>query len=393
MSKWKEYKLGDVCSKVTDGSHFSPKESVNGLPMFSVKDMKENSFDYSKTKRISEIDFKELIKQGCQPEVNDVLIAKDGSVLKHIFCVKEKPDYVLLSSIAILRPKVELVNPTFLSYNIKSNVSNILTNFLSGTGVPRIVLKDFKEIILNLPPLPTQKAIANTLSSLDAKIDLLHQQNQTFEQLAQTLFRQWFLEEKKDSWEEKSISDFGKIVCGKTPSKKISAYFNGNVPFIKIPDMHNKTFVFNAEDSLTEKGANSQLNKLLPPYSICVSCIATVGLVTMNVYPSQTNQQINSIIPNETFYRYFLFLFFKQMKDELLSMASGGTATDNLNTTDFSKIKISIPNKSTLIGFDKTVTPFFNKIKSNSLQIATLTQLRDTLLPKLMSGVVCVKEK
>ncbi|HUM48370.1 MAG TPA: restriction endonuclease subunit S, partial [Chitinophagales bacterium] len=137
--------------------------------------------------------------------------------------------------------------------------------------------------------------------------------------MAETLFRQWFVEEAKEEWEEVPLDSLGKIICGKTPSKKVQDYFNGDIPFIKIPDMHGKTFVFDSEDSLTVAGANSQPNKTIPPKSICVSCIATVGLVVMNGKISQTNQQINSIIPSNETYRYFIYLKMVSMKEDLLA--------------------------------------------------------------------------
>jgi len=246
-----------------------------------------------------------------------------------------------------------------------------------------------------LPPLPEQKAIAEVLSSIDDKIDLLHRQNKTLEEMAMTLFRQWFIEPTKDGlpegWEEVELSKLGQIVCGKTPSKNKPEYFGGKIPFIKIPDMHGNVFVFKTEDTLSEIGAKTKKNKTLPERSICVSCIATVGLVSMNAFISQTNQQINSIIPYKEFYRYFLYLKTKSMKEELIAMASGGTATLNLNTTEFSKIKIEIPKEDYLHAFHEKIKYIFEKIFINTSQIQTLEKLRDTLLPKLMSGEVRVK--
>ncbi len=120
-----------------------------------------------------------------------------------------------------------------------------------------------------------------------------------FEQMAETLFRQWFVIDAREDWEEKPLSFFGDIVCGKTPSKKKPEYYQGKIPFIKIPDMHGNSYVFNTTDTLTEEGSNSQKNKLLPLKSICVSCIATVGLVSLTTKNSHTNQQINSIVPHK----------------------------------------------------------------------------------------------
>ncbi len=242
-----------------------------------------------------------------------------------------------------------------------------------------------------LPSLPEQKAIASVLSSLDDKIDLLHRQNKTLESMAETLFRQWFIEDAQIHWTEKKLSSFGSIICGKTPSKKNSLYFGNDVPFLKIPDMHGKVFVFKSTDNLSFAGEHSQSKKTIPPGSICVSCIATVGLVCITDVSMQTNQQINSIIPNKEYYKYFLYLLMKSMGDELNNLASGGTATLNLNTGDFSNITFPSPSENELKIFHQSISSLFDKLKFNSKQINIIENLRDTLLPKLMSGEVQVQ--
>ncbi|MEX5700859.1 restriction endonuclease subunit S [Escherichia coli] len=242
-----------------------------------------------------------------------------------------------------------------------------------------------------LPSLPEQKAIASVLSSLDDKIDLLHRQNKTLESMAETLFRQWFIEDAQIHWTEKKLSSFGSIICGKTPSKKNSLYFGNDVPFLKIPDMHGKVFVFKSTDNLSFAGEHSQSKKTIPPGSICVSCIATVGLVCITDVSMQTNQQINSIIPNKEYYKYFLYLLMKSMDDELNNLASGGTATLNLNTGDFSNITFLSPSENELKIFHQSISSLFDKLKFNSKQINIIENLRDTLLPKLMSGEVQVQ--
>ena len=150
-------------------------------------------------------------------------------------------------------------------------------------------------------------------------------------------------------------------------------------------------FLFETTDSLTEEGKLSQLNKLLPAKSICVSCIATVGLVSMNAKESQTNQQINSIVPRRECYRYFLYLAMKSSCDLLHSMASGGTATLNLNTGNFSTIPVPYPGDNLLVAFQREVEAYFDRVFTNQTQIRTLETLRDTLLPKLLSGEVRVR--
>jgi len=282
------------------------------------------------------------------------------------------------------------IDNIFLFYLLKNNIE-YLKSQATGTTFGELAGSVLKSLVFLFPPLPEQRAIASVLSSLDDKIDLLHRENKTLEAMAETLFRQWFIEEAKDEWEEVPLSFLGDIVCGKTPPTKRKEYFGGNIPFIKIPDMRGNAFVFQTSDTLTEEGEQSQNNKTLPPKSICVSCIATVGLVSMTAKESQTNQQINSIVPKKDFYRYYLYLFMKNSVDLLIAMASGGTATLNLNTGDFSKIEVTLPNEYELKKFHKTVEPMFDRIYLNQTQIRTLEKLRDTLLPKLMSGEVRVK--
>ena len=174
MEEWKTYKLSDLCLKVTDGSHFSPAAQEIGYPMFSVKDMLEYGFDYSKCKRISQADFDIMKSSGCVPEEGDVLVAKDGSYLKQIFVCRQSLDEAILSSIAIFRPDRSKILPDYLCYLIKSPkvYDYISKNCVSGSALPRIVLKAFKEVELEVPSLVTQERIVSKLKCIDEKIIL-----------------------------------------------------------------------------------------------------------------------------------------------------------------------------------------------------------------------------
>ena len=282
-----------------------------------------------------------------------------------------------------------IVNNVYLYYWLKSN-TEYLQSLGTGTTFAEISGSALKTVNISLPPIEEQKQIAGVLSSLDDKIDLLNRENATLEALAETLFCHYFIENPNPEWKEMPVSYYGKVICGKTPSKKNEEYYGGEVPFIKIPDMHGNTYVFNSEDTLSEKGKESQKEKTLPKGSIMVSCIATVGLVSMNAIEAQTNQQINSVVPNDEQYRFYLYCWFKSMYDELNTMASGGTATLNLNTGDFSRIGITLPDDDAIKEFHLQVKPIFAKIRSNQQQMQTLAAQRDTLLPRLMSGEVKV---
>lgn len=389
MDNWKEYKLGEIIHLIGGGT---PKTSVpeywNGdIPWLSVSDFNNDlKYVYDAEKKITQLGLDNSSTKILSKE--QIIISARGTV--GVISMIGR-DMAFNQSNYGIDGKEEFIENHFLYYLLKDTVNIFISNSY-GAVFNTITKRTFDQIDVTLPPLPEQKAIAEVLSSLDDKIDLLHRQNQTLEAMAETLFRQWFVEEANVDWEERPLSYFGKIICGKTPSKKKPEYFDGEYPFIKIPDMHGNTFVFSSQDSLSKEGFNSQINKALPSKSINVSCIATVGLVTMNAYPSQTNQQINSIIPDEK-YRFYLYCEMKNSYDLLHAMASGGTATLNLNTGNFSKIPVAIPDEETLGMFNDNVTPLFDKIFINQQQIQTLTKLRDTLLPKLMSGEIRVNSE
>lgn len=164
------------------------------------------------------------------------------------------------------------------------------------------------------------------------------------------------------------------------------------MPFITIPDMHNNVFVIETERKLSEKGIKSQINKILPKNSVCVSCIATAGLVSLTFEESQTNQQINSIICKDGISSFFMYLYLCELSEYIKILGSGGSTTLNLNKKEFSKIKIAIPDNKEMITFDEIIRPIFEKIKINQLEIIKLSNLRDTLLPKLMSGEIDVSK-
>lgn len=171
--EWKSATLDDVCLKITDGSHYSPKESTDGTyPMLSVKDMESYGFNYKSCKMIGENDYKRMILNDCVPITNDVLVAKDGSYMKHVFIVNENRKEAILSSIAIFRPKSSKIFPEILLCLLKDPIvqQKIKDNYVSGSALPRIVLKDFKKLALILPSMTDQLKIFPLLSGIRQQI-------------------------------------------------------------------------------------------------------------------------------------------------------------------------------------------------------------------------------
>lgn len=221
--------------------------------------------------------------------------------------------------------------------------------------------------------------------------------NQVLEDLARSIFKEWFINfrfpgyekikmidseigEIPEGWTVGKISNLGNVVCGKTPSKSNPEYFGGGIPFIKIPDMHGQMFIINTEDNLSQEGADTQKNKLIPEGSICVSCIATVGLVSITTKKSQTNQQINTVVPKNLIFTEYLYFTLLDKKNDLLSIGSGGSTTLNVNTSVFSNLNLLIPTDDLIQKFHEKINPIFEKIKESLKENSELKNSRNKLL-------------
>ena len=391
---WKETTLGEVAEIVKD--QWLPGDADQkyiGLEHINQGDLQINGFGCSSSLQSNKFYF----KQG------DILFGKLRPYFRKVW--KARFDGVCSTDIWVLRAK-EGYDQNYLFYFMANPVFiDKSTGASIGTKMPRADWDFLKRSKWLFPPLSEQRAIAAVLSSFDDKIELLRRQNKTLEAIAQAIFKEWFVKFKvkgeqlklnpktglPEGWKLGRIKDCGEIVCGKTPPKAINEYFGGSIPFIKIPDMHNEMFIVKTEDSLTEEGSDFQRNKFIPANSVCVSCIATVGLVSITSQKSQTNQQINTIIPNSDEYLEYLYFVLKNMTNDLIAIGSGGSATLNINTGVFSDIEIVLPSDDILKSYHSTVEPLFVKVLSNMIQIQTLSKLRDTLLPKLMKGEIRVK--
>jgi type I restriction enzyme S subunit len=262
--------------------------------------------------------------------------------------------------------------------------------------------KYLKEKEIPLPDLPTQRKIAGILSAYDDLIENNLRRIKILEQMAQSLYREWFVHFRfpghesanfvdsalgriPKGWDVKAISDFGKIVTGKTPSKANDEFFGENVSFLKTPDMHGQMFILRTNEYLTTSGAESQANKTLPVGSICVSCIGTIGVVSITTEPCQTNQQINSVVLADEASREFLFFWLREAKQMLENLGSNGATMGNVNKSKFEGMKLVCPPNDLLARFHSVSEPMFEQIERLFRKIQNLRQTRDLLLPKLLS--------
>ena len=387
MSEWKEYKLGGLCTDINYG-YTASANNVGGGPKFlRITDIVPQRVDWAAVP-YCEIDVKNSSKY--KLEKGDIVIARTGATTGYNYTFNDDVDAVFASYLIRYRINNSLASPFYIGYLLKSdNWKGFVDNIIGGSAQPGANAKMFADFDILLPPKPIQEKVVETLSALDEKIDLLHRQNKTLEELAETFFRQWFVEEAEDDWEEESLYDSVDLIGGGTPKTSVSEYWNGAIGWLSAGDIANshKGFVVNSEKYITELGLKNSSARLLPKYSTVITARGTVGKYCMLSKPMAYSQSNYGILPKHEGCFYFTYLLVAHSVERLLA-AAYGTVFDTITTNTFKEQMMPLPPATRIKKFELEVTPLFNKIFTNTKQIRTLTQLRDTLLPKLMSGEV-----
>ena len=267
-----------------------------------------------------------------------------------------------------VRPDKKEVDSRFLRYYFQQpKFREYILNISVGATMPSINTGILKGIPISYPSLSQQQSIASILSSLDDKIDLLHRQNATLEAMAETLFRQWFVEEAKEEWEVGKLSDLVVVKYGRD-HKKLS---DG-----KIPVLGSGGVMRYADTALYDNE------------SVLIPRKGTLNNVMYFNEPFWTVDTMFYTEMRKTNIAKFIFYLVKGL--DLASM-NVGSAVPSMTTEVLNNLPIDIPSNDVLEQFEETMDPLYKKMKSNHSQIRTLTSLRDTLLPKLMSGEVRVE--
>jgi len=315
-----------------------------------------------------------------------IIIGRKGSVGE----VKYSPvDFFPIDTTYYVDIKEEMADIRFMYYFL---LTLHIDEMNSHSAVPGLNRNDLYSLDITMPPLPEQRAIASVLSSLDDKIDLLHRENKTLEAVAETLFRQWFIEEAKDEWETGKLGDFITVKGGTTPSTKNPEFWNGTIHWTSPRDLSNHTSVYllDTERKITEKGLSEIGSGLLPKGAVLLSSRAPIGYLAITEVPMAINQGYIGIVCDKLLSNYFMYLWIRSNLETIKSSAHGSVFPEIPKST-FRELDIDVPPKEKLQVFNNEVAPLFEKIKLNMYQIHTLEKLRDTLLPKLMSGEVRVK--
>jgi len=380
------------------GSSISAKYFVDsGVPVIRGNNLsldihikfKDDGYVYITDEKANEL--------GTWAEKDDLIFTAVGTIGQvGILLGKETySKYIISNKQLRLRVNTELIEPLYAYYWFASPfMVDMILQRNTGSSVPLINLSVLKSLLIPIPPKKERTSILNIISSLDNKIDLLHRQNATLEKMAETLFRQWFIEEAKEDWATGKVSDLIKILSG-FAFKSSSFVESGKYRLITIKGVQDGYLELNNADRIEE------LPDRLPEFckleigDILLSLTGNVGrcclVDTKDLLLNQRVAKLEPMKERDRAYTYFLFRL-PQIK-QLLEEMGKGTAQSNLSPIETSNMELIIPDESRLEEFSAIATPWLNKLLFNKKSIQTLTQLRDSLLPKLMSGEVSVDIK
>ena len=394
-SEWNHSTINDVCVLVTDGSHSSPKSVNDGKYMVSVKDFTDYGFDFASCRMISNDDYETLKRNGCVPQMDDILIGKDGArFFEDIIIYRQKEKPALLSSIAILRCDKSKILPDFLYYVLRtpSFRQDVKDNYGSGSAIPRIILKDFKRMMVSYPSLEKQQSIISVLTAIDSKIQANTEINDNLEQQAQSYFQELFVDNASPEWTTGTISDLGTVVGGSTPSKaKPEYYTESGIAWITPKDLSiNKSkFVSHGENDITELGLKNSSAAIMPEGTVLFSSRAPIGYIAIAAGEVTTNQGFKSVVPKPEIGTPFVYSFLKNTLPVIEGMASGSTFKEVSGST-MKNVPAVIPDAEALAKFSDFCAPIFEQQRTLGEQNQSLAKLSDSLLPKLMSGEIDV---
>ena len=393
-SNWITATIDDVCTVVTDGAHNSPKSVEQGHYMASVKDFTEFGFDFSNCKQIGEEDYKKLRNQGCVPEKNDILVGKDGArYFEDIIIYKQDERPALLSSIAILRADCRKITPEFLYYTLKSPAvrKDVRDNYGSGSAIPRIVLKDFKRMPFSFPSIEEQRKITNLCSAIDAKIQINNAINENLEQQARAVFQAWFIDYEPfggvapSAWHPSTLGQIAELKTDSwSPAKNpdvmvehysIPAFDEQHYPVFEIAaGIKSNKYILNSNSVMISK-LNPDTKRIWRPLCLSAHSVCSTEFIVYEAKKQEQRDYIYSILDSTPFLNH------------LCSHTTGSTnsrqrATPK-STLDFT---LCLPPDSIIEDFCQIVTPMYDLIASNIVENQSLAKIRDSLLPRLMSG-------
>lgn len=404
--EWKEVRLCDVCSELSDGLHKAPKFIEKGEYIFVNAKNLYNGYilDNDPTKKTSH---EEYLKYKKPLGKHTILYSIDGTIGNIAKYRGEK--CVLGKGACYLNCNPKIVVSSYLYYQLQSPHFKSYIHLMStGSTIKHISLKTMREYVFELPSLTDQRRIASILSSLDRKIELNNKINADLEEMAQAIFKNWFVDYEPfkngkfvdselgmipEGWKVGRLDEIADVVGGSTPSKaKPEYYTQKGIAWLTPKDLSNHPAVYTSkgEIDITEEGYNSTSTKLMPKGTILFTSRAPIGYISIAQNDICTNQGFKSLVPKKAG-TCFLYCFLKYVTPEIENKSTGSTFKEASGAL-MKSLQVIMPDQKVFEEFEEIVSPLFARIESLEKENSRLSLLRDTLLPRLMSGELEVPE-
>lgn len=401
--EWKEVDICQLCDSVSETYKGNASEVVL-INTSDVLDGKCLNHEYVPNKKLKG-QFKKTFRKG------DILYSEIRPANKRFCFVDFEPkDYIASTKLMVLRAH-EDVDPQYLYQILRSNDTltqlQMLAESRSGT-FPQITYSELSNIMVSLPSQKAQKNIVSILSSLDRKIELNNKINADLEEMAQAIFKNWFVdfEPFKDGkfvdselgmipegWKVGRLDEIADVVGGSTPSKaKPEYYTQKGIAWLTPKDLSNHPAVYTSrgEIDITEEGYNSTSTKLMPKGTILFTSRAPIGYISIAQNDICTNQGFKSLVPRKAG-TCFLYCFLKYVTPEIEKKSTGSTFKEASGAL-MKSLQVIMPEQKVFEEFEEIVSPLFARIESLEKENSRLSTLRDTLLPRLMSGEIEVPQ-
>jgi type I restriction enzyme S subunit len=421
---WRWERLEDVCSGVFDCPHSTPVLTADGPLIVRSQDIRSGVFRVDEAAHVSEDTYRERISRA-ELVLGDLLYSREGTYFGIAAEVPPGTRVCLGQRMVLLRPEPTKVHFRFLRFWLNSRVmASHIHGYRDGTVAERLNLPTIRGLPVALPPLSEQRAIAHILGTLDDKIELNRRMNETLEAMARAIFQSWFVDfdpvraetEGRDPGLPKEIADLFpdrfedyelgdipagwwvrpfsamvEIIGGGTPKTSVSEYWGGNIPWFSVMDAPSESdvFVINTEKRITQEGLENSMARLLPEGTTIISARGTVGKLALVGVPMTVNQSCYGLRGIEVGSNFTYYATRNLVS--ILKQHSHGSVFDTITRDTLAGVNFITPPKAVLEAFEWVADPFMQRIKSNLSESSTLANLRNTLLPKLTSGELRIR--
>lgn len=398
--EWEVKPLGDVLEITSSKRIFMSEYVASGVPFYRGKEVVEKAKgdrNISTPLYISEKRYSEITDKYGAPQENDILMSSVGTLGVSYQVEKGERFYFKDGNLTWFRNYTKDIWPKFIHYWLKSSYGqrSILSAAIGSTQ-PALTIDGLKKITLAIPTKQEQQKIASILSSLDDKIELNRQMNATLEKIAGELFKRWFVEfgdELPEGWRIGMLSEVSDITIGRTPPRMESEWFSINPndrKWISIRDMGNcGVYINQTAEYLTQTAVDRFKIPVIPKNTVVTSFKLTVGRIAITAGEMLSNEAIAHIkLKEKVLSPEYIYLALKLF--DFTSLGSTSSIATAVNSKSIKEIPILIPDEKVVVKFDALIKPLFDHIMQNTRQLDSLVQVRDSLLPRLMSGKVRV---